>query len=116
MERTAIRVANIEAGMPDVETGKKRLSLEIATAKRLGIKAIKVIHGYGSTGKGGKLKKGLLEYLEQQRKKGLIKAFVPGDEWSIFNPGARAVLDLYSDLRKDSDLNRNNPGITIVLL
>lgn len=90
--------------------------MEIVTAKRLGAKAIKVIHGYGSTGKGGKLKKGVLEYLEQQKNKGFIKNFVPGDDWAIFNPTARAILDSYAELSKDSDLNRNNPGITIVLL
>ena len=110
------KVINIEAGMPTVEVGQKRLYLEIVTAKRQGVKALKVIHGYGSSGMGGGLKKGILQYLAAQKKERFIKDFVPGEDWDIFNHGARNILEQYTDLRKDSDLGRGNPGITMVLI
>ncbi len=110
------KVINIEAGLPTVETGQKKLYLEIVTAKRQGVKVLKVIHGYGSTGVGGSLKKGIMQYLTAKKKERFIKEFVPGENWDIFNAEARSILEQYADLRKDIDLGRGNPGITIVLI
>lgn len=110
------KVINIEAGMPIVEVGQKRLYLEIITARNQRIKALKVIHGYGSHGVGGRLKKGILQFLAAKKKEGLVKAFVPGEEFSIFNQTTRDILEQCDDLRKDSDLEKGNPGITIVLI
>ena len=76
------KVINIEADMPIVEVGQKRLYFEIITAKRQGIKALKVIHGYGSSGVGGRLKKGVLKFLAAKKKERLIKTFVPGEDWT----------------------------------
>jgi Smr domain. len=111
-----MKLVNLEAGMPTVDIGQKKLSLEITTAKRQGIKLLKVIHGYGSSGVGGGLKKGIHEMLIQQKKTGMVKGFVPGEDWSIFNQEVRDMLDKYRDLKKDRDLGSGNPGITMVLL
>lgn len=110
------KVVNIEAGKPVVEVGKKKLHLEIVTAKRQGIKALKIIHGYGSSGVGGRLKQGILEFLAARKKENVVKAFVTGEDWSIFNQTARDIMEQCNDLRKDNDLGNSNPGITIVLL
>jgi hypothetical protein len=110
------KVISIETGMPTVEVGQKRLYLEIATARNQGIKFLKVIHGYGSSGVGGRLKRGILEYLDAKKKEGLVKAFVPGEDWSIFNQTARDIIDQCADLSKDSDLENCNHGITIVAI
>jgi len=110
------KVINIESGMPTVEVGQKRLYLEIITARNQRVKALKVIHGYGSHGVSGRLKKGILQYLTTKKKDGLVKAFVPGEEWSIFNEATRDILEQCDDLRKDTDLGSSNPGITIVLI
>jgi hypothetical protein len=110
------KVINIEAGMPIVEVGQKRLYLEIITAKNQGVKALKVIHGYGSSGVGGRLKRGILEFLAAKKKEGFIKAFIPGEDWSIFNQTARDIMEQCNDLRKDNDLDNHNLGITIVLI
>ena len=102
--------------MPTVEIGQKRLYLEIVTSKKQGINVLKVIHGYGSSGVGGKLKKGILSYLALKQKDGFVKAFVPGEDWSIFDQTARELLEKCHDLRKDHDLGNCNPGITMVLI
>jgi hypothetical protein len=111
-----IKVVNIEAGMPTVDEGCRKLYFEIVTAKRQGVKVLKVIHGYGSSGVGGSLKKGIAEYLAANKKKGFIKAFVPGEDWDIFNQTSRDLLEKCGDLRKDNDLGNGNPGITVVLI
>ena len=114
--KSGLKTINIETGMPTVEIGQKRLYLEIVTAKNQGIRFLKVIHGYGSSGVGGRLRRGVLEYLAVKKKEGFIKAFVPGEDWSIFSQSARDILEQCNDLRKDSDLENCNSGITIVFI
>ena len=111
-----VKVVDIEAGMPTVDIGTKKLYLEIVTARKQCVKVLKVIHGYGSSGVGGRLKKGILEYLAVKKKEGFIKDYVPGDSWDIFNSSARDIITQFSELKNDRDLGRCNPGITIVLL
>ncbi len=111
-----LKVIDIEVGMPTVDIGTKKLYLEIITARKQGVKVLKVIHGYGSSGVGGRLKKGILEYLAAKKKEGFLKDYVPGDSWDIFNSSAREIIARHAELRNDRDLGRCNPGVTIVLL
>ena len=111
-----IKVINIEQGMPTADVAEKRLTFEISTAKREGVSALKVIHGYGSSGVGGRLKSMVNKALLAKKKEGAIKAFVPGEDWSIFNAASREILDSCSSLRNDRDLQNQNHGITIVRL
>jgi hypothetical protein len=114
--KSNVKIINVEAGMPTVEVGQKRLYLEIITAKNQGAKCLKVIHGYGSTGVGGRLKKGILDFLAVKKKEGLVKAYISGEDWNIFNQTARDILEQCNEMRKDSDLGNSNSGITIVLI
>lgn len=114
--RSVIKCVNIESGMPTVDVAEKRVLFEISTAKREGIKVLKIIHGYGSTGVGGKLKGAVARLLSRKKNERIIKSFVCGDEWDIFNQSARSILEACDEARKDSDLGNYNPGITIVLL
>lgn len=107
---------NIKSDMPTVDEARRRLIQELQRAKARGIKAIKLIHGYGSTGVGGRLRDGLRSSLARRRKEGLIQAYVIGEKWSIFEDAARAVLEACPELRGDSDLDRFNEGVTIILL
>ena len=102
--------------MPMVSEAEKRILFEIVTAKREGVKVLKIIHGYGSTGVGGKLKTATARLLGQKQKEGMIKSFVRGDEWDIFNQSARVIMESCNEARKDSDLGNYNSGITMVLL
>ena len=58
-----VRVLNLEQGMPTVEEALSRLRLEIQRLKSEGAKAAKLIHGYGSTGRGGKICVGVRQEL-----------------------------------------------------
>ena len=112
----SLRELNIKEGMPTVDEARKRLLTELARAKIEGVVALKIIHGYGSSGTGGTLRIALRKSLALRKKEGKIRIFVPGEKWSIFEDDARAVLDLCPELGRDSDLNRLNNGMTIVLL
>ena len=113
---TKMIIINLEHGMPNVEQATHRLAGELIRARAQRAKVVKIIHGYGSSGVGGKLRIGIRAALLERKKRGDIKEYVPGENWSIFDEGTRRILDLYPDLGRDSDFERSNAGITIVLL
>lgn len=110
------RIVNIKDGMPTVEEARDSLKQEIASARQAGVKALKIIHGYGSTGKGGALKDAIRKSLSLRKKEGKISGYIIGEKWTIFNDEARKAIELAGELHGDSDLERCNEGITIVLL
>jgi hypothetical protein len=111
-----LKTINIKEDMPSVEDARKRLLQEINQARKTGVKALKVIHGYGSTGKGGALRDALRKSLLRRKKEGVISNYVYGEKWSIFEPDVRAILEICPQLRSDPDLDRCNEGMTIVFV
>ena len=111
-----IGVVTLKAGMPTVEEARARLKSEIDKAKKSGKIAMKIIHGYGSSGVGGSLRGAIRKSLRKRMKEGKIRSFVVGEKWDIFEESTRQILDECPELRKDRDLGRYNEGITVVLL
>ena len=111
-----LMTVNLEEGMPTVPQAQSRLIAELGRARASGAKAVKLIHGYGSSGVGGKLKIGVRQFLCTKKRQNKIQTFVAGEEWDIFDEESRRVLADCPDLAKDRDLGRGNPGITMVLL
>ena len=89
----------------------RRLAAEVEAARHLGIPAMKLIHGYGSSGRGGRLRTACRTWLRQQE-----LCFLPGEEFTIFNEEARRWLAVCPRLRQDRDLDAENRGVTFVLL
>lgn len=110
------RVVNLEEGMPFVDQAIRRLDFEIHSTKRLKINCLKIIHGYGSSGTGGKIRVAVRRRLNELKNKKTIKDFIIGEEFSIFNRETIVFLDRCKSLRNDHDLNRSNNGVTFVLL
>ena len=111
-----LKEINIKSDMPTADDAIKRITYHLHNSKKLGIKALKIIHGYGSTGTGGKIKVRARKYLSDQKKRGIIKNFIPGEDFSIFDEATRSAFAVCGDLRGDPDLERHNNGMTIVLL
>jgi hypothetical protein len=112
----ALKTVNIEANMPTVEEARQLLLAEVKLAKQSGVKALKIIHGYGSTGKGGVLRGALRTSLLRRKKEGLVTRVIFGEKWSVFEDDARYAIEQCPELRNDRDLNRSNEGITIAIL
>ena len=111
-----IKTLNIEAGLPTVEEARHILIAELKLAKQSGLLAVKVIHGYGSTGKGGALRGALRTSLLRRKKEGLVTRVIFGEKWSVFEEDARYAIERCPELRDDRDFNRSNEGVTIALL
>ena len=77
---------------------------------------LKLIHGYGSSGKGGRIRTASRKYLLAQQEKGRIAAVVPGERFTIFDETTRRALQQYPHLRQDRDLERENMGVTFIFL
>ncbi len=113
---SAIRTYNVEAHLPVLDDARRRVIEEIKRAERQGVRVLKVIHGYGSSGKGGALCVGLRKSFRLRKKEGVIKDFVAGEDFSIFNEKVLALLEAVPELRGDPDLNATNEGITLLWL
>ena len=113
---SAIRTYNVEAGLPVLDEAQRLVIAEIKEARRAGAKVLKVIHGYGSSGKGGALCVGLRKSFGLRKKEGVIKDFIAGESFSIFNPVVLALWEAVPELRGDPDLNAINEGVTILWL
>jgi len=50
------------------------------------------------------------------KKEGVIKDFVPGEAFTIFNPTVLAMLEAVPALRGDPDLANTNEGVTVLWL
>jgi hypothetical protein len=107
---------NLEEGLPTVETARRKLEQAMRTARARRFAAMKIIHGYGSTGKGGAIKRDVQAYLSVQKRRGHIQNYVPGESFSPFDENARLRSDRCPDLARDSDYSRGHDGVTLVLL
>ena len=112
----AIWTFNVEAGLPNLDDARRLVIDEIKRAKREGAKVLKVIHGYGSSGTGGKLCLGLRKSFGLRKKEGIIKDFIAGEDFSIFDERVLNLLEAVPELRGDPDLGTINEGITILWL
>jgi hypothetical protein len=113
---SAIRIFKVEAGLPTLDEARRLVIEEIKRAKREGAKVLKVIHGYGSSGTGGRLCVGLRKSFGLRKKEGVIKGFIAGEDFSIFNEPTLTLLEMVPELRGDPDLDAINEGVTIVWL
>ena len=115
-QREKIRTVNIETGLPSALDALRRLENEIMRTRQAGVRVVRVIHGWGSTGIGGKLRDACRAFLTREIKAKRIKTMLPGDDYSTATVATRELIARYPDLRKSERSDTNNPGITFVEL
>ena len=69
---------NLEEGRPTVSEGRERLIRELTLARDEKVRAVKLIHGYGSSGTGGRLRGEVRRYLGLLKEQKRIVDFIPG--------------------------------------
>ena len=94
----------------------KRLTFELSNSRSLGCTVLKIIHGYGSSGTGGRIRTESRKYLSRLQDQGRIRGFIPGESFSIFEETTRQAFLRCDELRQDHDLDRYNNGVTFILL
>ena len=111
-----IKTVILKEGMPSVEQARARLHSEIVIAQQSGVKFLKIVHGYGSSGIGGDLRIALQSTLRQMAAKKEIRDCIYGENWRASDERTWELLKRQPELKADSDLGKGNKGITIVVL
>ena len=111
-----IPTVNLEEGMPLVDEAIVRLRIGLQEMRAGQIRTVKLIHGYGSTGRGGKICIGVRTELAAMKRKKLIRDFIPGEDFGPTDAATRSLTDQNRTVTRDADFGRMNHGITIVIL
>ncbi len=106
-------LANIELGYPSAENALKDMVNRLSTCKGQGIRAVIFVHGYGSSGPGGKIKTAVRRKLKDPSLKGLVRGHCGGEEWTVKK---KEMLDICSRLKNFEQQIAGNPGVTVVVL
>ena len=113
---SGIPALNLEDGMPFVEEAVSRLRMGLQEMRVSRVSAVKLIHGYGSTGRGGKIRDGVRKELADMKRRNLIRDFIPGEEFGPLDAASRKLAEQDRNIPRDPDYGRMNHGITIVVL
>lgn len=105
---------NLEEGMPTISEAMSLLQGQIRRYSLTKNVCLVVIHGYGSSGKGGAIGIKTRQWLAAQKRNGKIKNLVFGEDFSIFDATSRNLKVKYPGL--SAEIERGNHGITIVEL
>lgn len=106
---------NLEAGLPTVDEARKRLIDALNAPRSPQVKMAIVIHGYGSTGVGGKIRVGIRGTLARMRNQKKIKFVIWGENFSMFDVNTQQALAHYRPLSMSPYFERGNEGITVVV-
>lgn len=111
-----IKTINLEQGMPSLEYAKIQLRQSLTAARANRVPILKLIHGYGSSGRGGVIGQETRRILRAMQQQGEVVAVIPGEEFSPFEETTQRMLLRYPELARDRDYLKTNHGITIVVL
>ena len=107
---------DLEDGMPVVSDALSRMNIGLQEMRYSRIKIVKLVHGYGSTGQGGKICIGVRDELASMKRKKLIRDYIPGEDFGPFDAASRKLTEQNKSITRDPDYGRMNHGITIVEL
>ncbi|PHR27298.1 MAG: hypothetical protein COA36_09950 [Desulfotalea sp.] len=110
------KTVNLEQGRPGLEVALKRMEDAIADARRNKINVLTFIHGYGSSGKGGVIRTECRKNLDFIKHKGGIHEFICGEDFNKRSSSVKSILRRHPELCGHKNMNRENKGITLVIL
>ena len=109
------KTLNLKEFMPTVDQALKMIEIEIEISKKEGIKVLKVIHGYGSSGVGGEIKKALKNWSKIEKRKNLFVEFIRGEEF-LNEYKMKEVKKICPEIIGDMDLFHANAGLSLIVI
>jgi len=110
------RTVNLKQGLPVVDVALQRMNGELALAKALGIKILVFIHGYGSSGKGGRIRDESRKVLGEMVHHRRLRTVIAGEDFNRRTGPGKTLLRRFPRLADDCATVFNNPGVTIAVL
>lgn len=111
-----IETINIKEGFPPSDVAVANMEIEIEALSKTETKALKVVHGYGSHGVGGEIKRLAHKRLAELKKKKVIFDFIPGEHFGELQKNSYYIFENFPEFLIDSDLQNYNSGVTVVIL
>jgi hypothetical protein len=112
----AVRTINLESGMPTVEDAMQRMESKLSLAIAQGVRVVRFVHGYGASGRGGKIREACRRSLSTLSQRSQIKNFIRGEDYSASLLLAQELVRRIPELRSSNRTDSDNPGITLVEL
>jgi hypothetical protein len=110
-------VINLEAGGPTADEALERLTTQVRAASEAGIRALIVIHGYGSSGSGGKIKWVVRDALENNYFSDRVDEYYFGEDLALGSSGYQAIMKRRASLKQHlSQFKIGNAGMTVLLM
>jgi hypothetical protein len=108
---------NIKQDNPSVEDALDILAVKIRELQELGIKAIILIHGYGSSGEGGHIKRAIHEALELNRYADRVDEYFHVENVPYGSPAYHELMKKRPSLKRYlRHFKASNAGMTLLLL
>ena len=108
---------NIKQDGPYVEEALDRLTNLLRKSIEVGIKAIVLIHGYGSSGEGGRIKWAIHDALENNRYSDRVDEYHFGENVAYGTEAYHALLKRRPGLKRYlKRFKEGNSGMTVLLL
>ncbi|MDZ7289799.1 MAG: hypothetical protein ONB44_06775 [candidate division KSB1 bacterium] len=107
-------IFSIDVAHPPRSSAQVEAELNAAHAKVRNsstLRVIKVIHGYGSHGRGGITKETVRNWAFQFRRR--FRAIIDGENYDLFDDDTQALRQECGQI-DDTDLGMGNPGITLI--
>jgi hypothetical protein len=110
-------VINLELDSPTSDEALDRLTHYIRAASEAQIRALVVIHGYGSSGKGGNIRKKVREALEHNYFADRVSEYYHGEDLRHQSDLYRDVIKRRPALKKHFKLfKEGNAGMTLLIM
>jgi hypothetical protein len=108
---------NIKQGSPHVEEALELLTEQLRKCLDLGVKAIILIHGYGSSGEGGRIKWAIHDALDNNRYSDRVDEYFYGENVAYGSEAYQALLKRRPGLKRYlKRFKEGNAGMTVLLL
>lgn len=105
---------NLEENLPSADEALNMLKKHIKVSRNIKTKYLVIVHGYGSSGIGGKIKIKVRSWLQAQERNHKIRVVVFGEDYNMMNEQARQINANYKELHEY--YGKFNHGIFIVIL
>lgn len=99
-----------------VETALRKMDNELRRAQAEKLRVLTLIHGYGSSGRGGRIRRECRKVLDHLVEQKQINSFIAGESFKKRTGAGKALLKRYGQLEQSCRSDFGNPGVTIVLL
>ena len=114
---TETLIFDLELGAPLVEEAIAKFEQYLEVASNAGFKTMLVIHGYGSSGKGGEIRKTLRDNLEHNFYSDRVIDYYLGEDLKEGNAAYSELIKRRPTLKKQKTQFKNsNAGVTLLLL